>query len=190
MKFIKELNKVQLIVLILTILILISSIIFLCVRNYKEKQIPSISYRVYTKENGWSKWCKDGDTCGDKKNDILKIEYKLSSQFEDSFAYTIYSDKYIDGEFFNYDEKIEKSKIYGISYSLNSEMIQKYDICYRTYNKTDKWLDWTWDDSISGNKEEKITAIGIKLIDKRSVKREQLDSYGEAKNSQRNFGGK
>ena len=179
MKFIKELNKTQLRVLILAVLIFMSSIIFLCVKNYRENYIPSISYRVYTKENGWSKWCKNGKTCGDGKDDILKIDYKVKNDTEQSFI--IYNGK-------EWTSKIKsKNKIYGIRMSSTKRKALKYVYCYRTYNEKNKWLNWAcsnynYNYFLSGNKKESIKAIQIKIIPSNINEYDYLDDYFENNN--------
>ena len=54
---------------------------------------------------------------------------------------------------------------------------KKYDICYRTYNKKDGWLDWACNGEISGNKKYRIKNIKIKIIPKNVLKSEYLEDY-------------
>ena len=56
---------------------------------------------------------------------------------------------------------------------------KKFDICYRTYNKKDKWLSWTCNGNISGNINENITALEIKIIPKNIVKYDWLKDYNK-----------
>lgn len=189
MKFIKELNKTQLRVLILAVLIFISSIIFLCIKNYRERQIPSISYRVYTKENGWSKWCKDGDTCGDKKHNILNIQIRYP---KNNVSYGVYSSK--TGWVYDLTsiDKTENSSITGFQFNVYRSLRSKYDICYRSHNSKNKWLGWTCNGQINGNESIGLDAIEVKIVPKSVAKYDYLKEYNSSKTGAINFdiGGK
>ena len=147
----------------------------------KNANEATVYYRVYTKENGWSRWSKNGITSGNKKDNILNIQIKTKSKYSGITSYKIYNDdwsKYYDskteeGKF----KKIKNSNIKAIKIFNDSELRKKYQICYRTHNKTNKWLNWVCEDEISGNINENITAIEIKQIPNNVIKNEYLKDY-------------
>ena len=147
----------------------------------KSAREANVYYRVYTKENGWSRWSKNGLTIGNKKNSILNVQIKTKSKYSGITSYKIYNgdwSKYYDSktEEGNY-KKIKNSNIKAIKIFNDSELRKKYQICYRTYNKTSKWLNWVCEDEISGNINENITAIEIKQIPNNVIKNEYLKGY-------------
>ena len=147
----------------------------------KSANEATVYYRVYTKENGWSRWSKNGITSGNKKDNILNIQIKTKSKYSGITTYKIYNknwSKYYDSktEEGNF-KKIKNSNIKAIKIFNDSELRKKYQICYRTYNKTNKWLNWVCEDEISGNINENITAIEIKQIPNNVIKNEYLKDY-------------
>lgn len=147
----------------------------------KNANEATVYYRVYTKENGWSRWSKNGITSGNKKNNILNIQIKTKSKYSGITAFKIYNknwSKYYDSKTDegNY-KKLKSSNIKAIKIFNDSELRKKYQICYRTYNKKNKWLNWVCEDEISGNKNENITAIEIKQIPNNVIKNEYLKDY-------------
>ena len=147
----------------------------------KNANEATVYYRVYTKENGWSRWSKNGITSGNKKNNILNIQIKTKSKYSGITAFKIYNknwSKYYDSKTDegNY-KKLKSSNIKAIKIFNDSELRKKYQICYRTHNKTNKWLNWVCEDEISGNINENITAIEIKQIPNNVIKNEYLKDY-------------
>lgn len=155
--------------------------------NIKNVGVANIKYRTLSNNNKWGNWAENGESSGFENGYITKLDIKLSNKYEKSFGYTIYNDKNKKGKFHHYDDKSKFKYANGISFSLNSNMIREYDVCYRTYNNKDKWLDWTCNDSISGNYNEKISKIELKVIPKNVLKREYLEDYGMIDESQKNF---
>ena len=52
-----------------------------CFFTYKYiNRKPTVYYRTYTVENGWTKWSKNGKTSGDGKHDITAIEIKVKAK--------------------------------------------------------------------------------------------------------------
>lgn len=144
--------------------------------NVEKRGIKTVEYRVYTKENGWSKWSKNGNLVGNKKDNILKIEIKTKA---DSNA-TV---QYYDGEKWN--SKSDNKSINAISFSNMYSFAEKYSMCYRTFNKKNGWMNWTCsddNDNISGNSKEKITAIQVKIIPKNVVLNDYLEGYKTNRN--------
>ena len=99
--------------------------------------------------------------------------------------YHTYTDEWTEQMYKPFTENL--NYIYGIEISGSDILYKKYDICYRTYNKKDKWLNWTCNDEMSGNIKEPITAIEIKLIPKVSDKKEYLRDYNEELESSKGF---
>ena len=177
MGIIKNLNVKQRIILIIAIIILFGTIIFHFIKQYNDNYIPKFLYRVYSEKNGWSKWCKNDDICGNKDSNIKKIEYKKTNSVYSSIV--IYNGK----------EWIENNKnsndIYALKLSTSKTNGKKYRYCYRSYNSKDKWLNWTCSDFntfISGNKNEKIKQIQIKIIPKGVNEYDYLNDYYSNRN--------
>ena len=167
--FIDYIKKYRFIIIILIIFLII---IFAYVNKnggMEQRGTINIRYRVYTEGNGWSKWSKNGMQIGDKKTPITGIELETK--------------KVGVPILYSYTDKIEKNsenfkkKIYGMrllaSYGLNKEHV----LCYRSYNKKNKWLDWQCNMEFSGNIKEPITAIEIKIIPKNAARQDYLRDY-------------
>lgn len=170
--------------LVILILIVVIKICFFKTDGMENAGILKVYYKTYTEESGWSGWAKNGLTSGNMKDNIKAFKIKLGNN--DAVIYSTYStkenwsDNYVSDEDSNFDEEnnvkaIKMSLFYGTSIS--------YDLCYRTYNKKNKWLEWTCDsDGISGNIQENITAIQVKVIPRNIVKNEYLKDYNLNKN--------
>ena len=149
----------------------------------KNLAIYNIQYRVY--QNGkWSKYSKNGMLVGDKENPIQNIELKFNDR-KGQIYYHIYTDDWSDQIYQSL--KNDANQIFGIKMNTSNTLFQKYDICYRTYNKKDKWLNWSCNEIINGNKEEPITAIEIKIIPKNSVKFDYLRDYNKKVKASKHF---
>lgn len=137
------------------------------------KQVK-IYYKTYT-NNGWSKWSKNGITSGNYNDSIKNIKVKVKSKTNGYIVYNIYSnDEWIENEPDDNQKDLKGLKLANVN-TLN----KKFDICYRTYNKKDKWLSWTCNGNISGNINENITALEIKIIPKNIVKYDWLKDYNK-----------
>ena len=151
----------------------------------KNKGIYNVKYRVY--QNGkWTKYSKNGMTIGDKEHPIQNIEFKYNKE-KGLINYFLYTDDWSEQIYGSLESNAKK--IYGIKIGDSNVLYKKYDICYRTYNKKDKWLNWTCNGEISGNAKEFITAIEIKLIPKNSVKKDYLKNYSNNMRTRKNFQG-
>ena len=147
------------------------------------KGIYNIKYRVY--QNGkWSKYSKNGMIVGDKENPIQNIEIKINDKKGQVYYYT-YTNAWSDQIYKSMKENA--NQIYGLDMRESNVLFQKYSICYRTYNKKDKWLNWTCNGTISGNKEEAITALEIKIIPNGGVKFDYLKDYNTKLKANKNF---
>ena len=151
MGFIKKLSIFQkiIIVSIVAILIIIGGyklINYLTSDKMNNAGIVKVKYRVYTKENGWSKWCKNGNTCGNGKDDILDVEVSMKKGS-------------VSVELFNGKKWIKSPTKTGKKYVINiltdSGFLDDYNVCFRTYNSSDKWLGWACD-NLSGNTKNPI----------------------------------
>lgn len=144
----------------------------------------SVYYRTYTKEQGWSKWTKNGLTSGNikKKYAIKNIQIKVKSNSEKEFTYDLYNtnEKWISE--LDENAKIENKKINAIRIENLGKLGRKYDICYRTYNKKNGWLEWSRNGEINGNRTENISGIQIKIIPGNVIFREYLKDYDNNEN--------
>lgn len=165
-------NKGIIILLILCI-VLIGGLL---IKNYFDNKIPNIYYRTYTKENGWSKWVKNGKTSGDKKTKIQNIQIKVKNNTD--VIYSLYTDDWSDS--YNVTSKIKNKEIKGIKISLMDKLYKKYDIYYRTYNSDNEWLEWASNYQISGNKNKTINAIEIKIIPKSVLESDYLKDFNKS----------
>ena len=184
MEILKKYKKY--IILCVAILIMLGISIFIYHRftndGMNNKNIYSVKYRVY--QNGkWSKYAQNGMTVGDKEHPIQNIQFKYKNE-KGKILFDIYdTDNWISFAegFVNADE------VDGIAIKLTNVLKKKYEICYRTYNKKDKWLNWTCNSEISGNKEEPITAIEVKIIPKKAIKFDYLKDFNKTLETKKNF---
>ena len=183
---IKELINKDNIKKILILGLLIFAVVFMIVfmvRKFntdgmEQTKGAKVYYRTYTKENGWSKWSKNGLTSGNKNDDILNIEVKVKPKKQGSVTYNVYQKKWSGNT-----KKFQDQKIKGIKFGLAGKMYRKYDICYRTYNEKNDWLEWSCDGEISGNKDKNIKALEIKIIPKNVIKNDYLRGYNSTANN-------
>lgn len=185
-----KLYSLKKILFVIFITILFINVITFRLINYllsdKMKNTGTLTtyYRTYTQKNGWSKWSKNGVASGDFENKILNIQIKLSKN--QAVAYDLYLDnKWINNQ--NLSDS-NKNDINAIKASLYYENSKKYDLCYRTYNKSNKWMGWVCDKKgISGNKNRAMTAIQFKTIPKNVAKEDYLKDYN-LNSDKRNLG--
>lgn len=176
-KIIEFLKGRKLIILIVILVVIISCFLFCNLKMDNMKSINDIKifYRTYTSDDGWTRWAKNGRISGKENgNEIKNIQIKTSKKYSDYIIYSAYSDQY--GWMIDNDE-IKKSKITGIKIDLFGTISRKYDICYRTYNKDNKWLNWSCNNETNGNKNASINALQIKIIPKNSIKSEYLEDF-------------
>lgn len=187
----KNIKKVYIIsgIILFCIVIMLLLKIFSKNDGMEKAGINNVKYRTYSKSSGWSKWSKNGVTSGNYNDPIKAIEIKINGNA--GFLYSYYNEK--DGwsdvtESFadsldSYDTIKSKNNIKAIKLALFYNSSVKFDLCYRTYNKKNKWLEWNCDtDGISGNKKENMTALQIKMIPENVVKNEYLKDYNLNKN--------
>lgn len=143
--------------------------------------IMDIYYKAYTKE-GWSKWSKNGLTSGSlsKSKPIKKIQLKLGFGNKENVTFEEYNNKrkkWIEGNNKKYDS------IQGIKITGTNNILNKYDIYYRTYNSKNKWMQWGSNYSMNGNSKYDILGIQIKIIPKGVILSEYLKDYNKNLNS-------
>lgn len=147
------------------------------------KNIFNVKYKV-SQNNKWTKYAKDGKTIGDKVNPIQNIEFKYKED-KGRIFYNVYTTDWSEQ---NYSAMKENQKeIYGIKINTSNTLYKKYEVCYRTYNKKDKWLNWSCHGEINGNKGEPITALEVKIIPKGAVKFDYLKDFNETLDKMINF---
>ena len=185
MKYIKENKKSIILIIIIAIVTIVSmfAIIKLNTDGMNNYGVYNIKYKIF--QNGkWSKFSKNGITVGDKENPIQNISISAKQRKGRIYYYT-YTNDWSDQIFET--PKDNSNQISGLKFNLSDTLYKKYSICYRTYNKKDKWLNWTCDGEISGNKEEPITALEIKIIPKGSLKFDYLKDFNKTINASNNF---
>ena len=166
-------------------LLIIFFIVVFTIRNLdgdgvENKGILKVYYRTYTKEKGWSRWVKNGKTSGNELNEIQNIQIKVKQNKDDKVVYRIYETNW--SKEYNIDSKIKNRSIKAIKLGLTNKLSRKYDICYRTYNNDNKWLEWSCNGGINGNKRRSVTAIEVKIIPKGIVKYDYLKDYNKTEN--------
>lgn len=159
--------------LIIAIIIISFCLIAISARNYNNINKVKVYYRTYTKENGWSRWSKNGEISGNGKYNILNIEVKVKSRISGGTVYSVYQKK----DWVPSTKKIGVKPIYGFKASLYDYLHYEYSLYYRTYNKKDKWLEWSYGNNINGNKDEPITKIQIKSLHSDITLEDYLEDY-------------
>lgn len=181
----KIIKKYRILIIIISILLFFLIVVGLFAKinsdGMENAGITKIKYRVYTKKDGWSKWSKSGITAGDLKNPITKIEIKLNDG--DDIVYSYYTEENEWSEMITSSQNIsdEENNIKAIKFSLFYNMSLKSEICYRTYNEENEWLDWTCNDDISGNIDEDVLGLQVKIIPRNIIKSDYLRDYGTNK---------
>lgn len=185
MKTIKKYKKYIIIGITIILMLVLSMLIYYINDSDKmnNKGIYNIKYKVFQNEK-WSKYFKNGITVGDKKNPIQNIEFNINKKYGIVY-YKTYTNEWSKQISVSLDDK--PNLIYGLTINRTNILRKKYNICYRTYNKKDKWLNWACDGEISGNKEEPITALEVKIIPKGAVKFEYLKDYNKVLEKNKNF---
>lgn len=171
-------DKKVIIPIVFFIVLIVGTIVFVNSKNDGMKNIGDISiyYRTFTSKNGWSKWSKNGIISGNIDGSPIKnIEIKIKSKHESDYSYSVYTKEkgWIEDNTGKYDINAFRLDLYGVS-------SKKYDVCYRTYNKKDKWLDWSCNYTINGNALEHITALEVKIIPKHVIKKEYLKDFSDS----------
>ncbi|MBP3906698.1 MAG: hypothetical protein J6D12_06205 [Peptostreptococcaceae bacterium] len=139
----KKISKLELTILIITILIFLGSIIFFAVKIIIENHVPTVYYRTYSKEDGWTKWCKNGEICGsDHYITALQINLKTSKR---GFVYTnVMSNNKWQSKDKENNQVIgdKKNPIQSIKIRITDDLFKKYILKYRISDNSKKWNDW------------------------------------------------
>lgn len=177
----KILKNKKIIISVLAVILIVALILVFNNKNdgMLNTRKVSIYYKTYT-DKGWSKWSKNGITSGNKEDSIKNIKIKVKTKVNGYVIYSVYNNKWKDN--LEEDKKIKNNEIYGFKFSNINTLNKEFDICYRTYNKKDKWLNWACNGDISGNIKENITALEIKIIPKNVVKYDWLKDYNKTLN--------
>ena len=179
--------KKEIVLMIIAIGLLLFSLANLIIINYKKNYVPTIMYRTYTKEKGWTKWSKNGDSSGDGVNPILNIEIKVKANIPALINYEIYqNNKWRVVEFLGKKNKIKNNEIYAIKSVLTSDVENEYEIFYRTCVK-DKCYGWGNSLTISGNKKKPITKIQMKILSKKSKVNDMIKDYKKSEKISEGF---
>lgn len=171
-------KKTKIIVLIIMVLFIevISLRKIMTNDGMKQASIYTIRYDVYSVNTGWHSWKKNGISSGKLKYPIESVRFNLKDK--ENFSYDIYTE---DGKWIE-DLKVDdnnknKKNINAIKIHIYKNLYKKYNVCYRTYNEKNHWLGWACNGSISGNKNENIELIDVKIIPKNSSESEYLKNY-------------
>ena len=185
MKIIKKYKNRIILGIIVLLTLILSMVLFFKFDNdgMSNSGIYKIKYRV-SQNDAWTKYTRNGMTIGNKENPIQNIELKINEKKGKVYYYT-YTNNWSEQTFGSL--KDDAKKIYGLKINTSDVLHKKYDICYRTYNKKDKWLNWACNGEISGNKEEPITAVEIKIIPKNVVKFDYLKDFNKTLEKNKNF---
>ena len=164
--------------LILCISIVMIFVIGISIFLFVNREHANVYYRTYTKENGWSKWVKNGKESGNGKDPILNIEIKVRSNYKGGVDYAVYQNGKWTNTIGNItDGKFDNKTIYGIRVGLIGKLGKNYNIYYRTYNTSDKWMEWTSAAGSSGNKSSSIKKIQMKVLLDDSSLEDSLEDY-------------
>lgn len=186
-----DLEMQRRIVLIICAILLIITILMYVNFNINfdklENSDMNVYYRTYS-NNKWSKWSKNGATSGDIKNNTsitnIEIKYRKKYKFKKrEMIYRVYdnkTDKWTDNK--SDIKKLKLKYINAIIIPDHRKPFEDYDICYRTYNNKNKWLEWSCGNMKNGNKDEKISAIQIKIIPEGIIENEYLKDYNSNDN--------
>lgn len=164
-------------IVLVLIIIFIIIMVFCANDGMENKGVRNVVYRTYTKENGWSKWTKNGLISGNKKNEILNIQIKYP---KNNISYGIYNPNRGWINDLTSIDKTKNMKITGIQFDIYRDLMYNCDICYRSHNSTNKWLGWTCNGQINGNADEPIDAIEVKIIPKNVAKYDYLRNYNSS----------
>ena len=172
---------------VITFFLIFFIFIFICILLINNKK-DTIYYRVYS--NGkWSQWYENGKIAGDLKNNITEIEIRTNDANNDEIYYKIATDENWSKEYLNTTKEKNKKRSYisGIKMDLMGILRKKYDIFYRTYNKKNGWLGWSWNYIVNGNSKEAISGIEIQLVEKDSDIEQILEDYDSYKKKSLNY---
>lgn len=167
----KKIGKKELVLLVLAIIVFLSALGYFCYKEIPELIKPKVYYRTYTKEKGWSRWSKNGETSGNKYN-IKAIQITLKTSKKGNIYYkTLYKFRWEEK---NRDSKVisgnKKDDLNGIKIGLTKDLYKKYDIEYHINNKKG-WTKWTKNgiesiSAISGIHDAPFSKIEIRIVRK------------------------
>ena len=145
-------KKYKIFIALILLVILIVLLVNLITNNdgMKNKGIYNVKYRVY--QNGkWTKYSKNGMTIGDKEHPIQNIEFKYNEE-KGYVYYNVSGNDWSEQQYGQMKNNLEN--IYSLQINISNILYKKYVICYRTYNKKDKWLNWSCDGEMNENKKK------------------------------------
>lgn len=174
---------ILLITLSFSIIAILISFVFTKNDGMQQTRGASVFYKTYNKHEGWTKWSKNGNASGtiNSRFSIENIDIKLKTKLDGTVKIKYYTSKNKWSK--NNSTKLKnKNSIYAIRLAISGDVRKKYDICYRTYNKKNYWLEWACNGEISGNINEKISQLEIKVIPKNIIVNEYLKDYGMVNN--------
>lgn len=170
-------KKIILLIVIFVILI-VGAVILVNNKNdgMEQSGVLTVKYRTFSKKNGWGKWTKNGITSGNLNDDISNIDFKLKTK-DGSILYQTYSTENGWSEAKEIDKNYDNENINGIKIELIDGIYKKYSICYRTYNKKNKWLEWSCNGQVNGNNSQEVNGIQVKIVPRGIILRNYLKDY-------------
>ena len=171
-------NKKIILIILVFVILIVGTIILINNKNdgMDQSGILTVKYRTYSNKNGWSKWTKNGITSGNLSDDISNIEFKLKAK-DGTISYQTYSIEDGWSETKEIDKHYDKKNINGIKIELIDGIYKKYSICYRKYNKENKWLEWSCNGQVNGNKSQRVNGIQVKIVPRGIILRNYLKDY-------------
>lgn len=174
-------TKAVLIILTLIFILILTLILYNSVVDdgMNNNRIKNIYYKTSSSEKKWNRWKKNGITSGDKKSDIKKINIKLGLLNNSNLSYCVYNGKkWICDKDINTELKQrEDNRITGLKIKLLKDLDKKYEVCYRTYNKINRWMPWSCNGKVNGTRYQNMKALEIKIIPKGIIKEDYLKDY-------------
>ena len=135
----RKIGKREWILLIIAIIVFLMSFGYFCYREIPNLLKPGIYYRTYTKESGWSKWSKNGETSGNK-NAITAIQIKLKGTNSKN---VLWEKEYkTNGEITGN----KKDGIKEIKIKLSDKLNKKYTVKYKLKMRNTTWDTYSTDD--------------------------------------------
>jgi len=138
----KNLGKKELIILLIAILVFLSSIGFFVTKTIINNSKPSVYYRTYTKEDGWSKWAKNGEVCGNDHY-ITALQIKVKTHEYGFVKYNVLTNDWLKTDKSTNEVAGNKKDIVkGTRIKITDNLAKKYKIFYRVTANTKEWNDY------------------------------------------------
>lgn len=182
-----KIDRKKIIIFISIIVCILFLVVIVRNDDMKNAGIYNISYRTRTSKNNYTKWVRNGSST-EKLDSINKIEFNVSKKESGTVVYSISGKDKKWSDYVKISENMKSTTIYGLKLNLTKILYKKYDICYRTYNSKNKWMEWSCNGSENGNSKYPIQKIEIKIIPKNVILNEYLKDYNKKYNKKSAIG--